>query len=269
MVMTQVEEAQVTIDGKPAKTGMAMEVAPGKHHVSTSAPGYFPDEREVQAVPSALVPVDVPLREKPAQLVVTGVDGAQIAVDGRPFGATPLATPIELPSGAHLVSVTKNGHRAYTQEIEVTRDERKQLAVQLGTTTQRTIAYSLMIGGGAVALAGGVFTGAALKNQSDAQKILDRQASGTIVPGDASSYDSARSRRDDWARAAVIAYAAGGVTIATGLVLFLFDQPVVSLPSGRFEQKPKTPTTKPTREPTEMGFAPVFGPGYVGVRGRF
>src|SRR5262249_16860644 len=82
MVMTQVEEAQIGIDGKPAKTGLAMEVAPGRHHISTSAPGYFPDERDVQAIQSALVPVDVPLKEKPAHVTITGVDGAQISVDG-------------------------------------------------------------------------------------------------------------------------------------------------------------------------------------------
>jgi hypothetical protein len=126
-----------------------------------------------------------------------------------------------------------------------------------------------MIAGGAGIVAGGVFTGAALKNQSDAQKILDRQSAGPISPSDANTYDDARGRRDDWARAAIIAYAAGGLTAAAGLVLYLFDQPTVSPPPGRFEQKPKTPETKPTREPTEMGFAPVVGPGYVGVAGRF
>jgi hypothetical protein len=269
MVMTQVEDAQIAIDGKPAKTGMAMEVAPGRHHVSISAPGYFPDERDVQAVASALVPVDVPLKEKPAHLVITGVDGAQISVDGRPAGTTPLASPIELPSGVHLVSVTKNGHRAYTQEVEVGKDEKKQLSVSLDATTQRTIAYSLMLGGGAAVIAGGVFTGAALKNQSDAQKILDRQTSGTISPPDANSYDDARNRRDTWTRAAIIAYAAGGVTIAAGLVLYLFDQPVVTLPQSRFEQPPKKPETKPMREPTEVRLVPVLGPGYAGVSGIF
>jgi hypothetical protein len=269
MVMTQVDDAAIAIDGKPAKSGMAMDVTPGRHHVSISATGYFPDERDVTAVQSALVPVDVQLREKPAQLVVTGLSGAQIAIDGRPSGTTPLTNPIEVPAGAHLVSVTKNGYRAYSHEVDVTRDEKKRIAVNLESTTQRTISYALMLGGGAMVIAGGIFTGAALKNQKDAQKILDRQTSGTISPSDAASYDDSRNRRDDWTRASIIAYAAGGVTIAAGLVLFLFDQPVVEMPAGRFEQKPKAPENKPLREPTEVRLLPVLGPGYAGLSGRF
>src|SRR5262249_23310653 len=97
MVMTQVEGADIAIEGKPAKPGLAMEVAPGKHHVTTSAHGYFTDERDVQAIQSALVPVDVPLRERPAQLAVRGAVGAQVSIDGRPAGTTPLASPIEVP----------------------------------------------------------------------------------------------------------------------------------------------------------------------------
>jgi PEGA domain len=270
MVMTQVEEAQVSIDGKPIKTGMAMEVAPGKHHVSTSAQGYFPDERDVQAVASALLPVDVPLKEKPAHLTVNGAAGAQVSVDGRPVGTTPLTTPVEMPSGVHFISVTKNGYRAYSQEIDVARDERKNLAVDLGATGQRTLAYALLLGGGAAVVAGGVFTVAALKNQNDAQKILDRHDASQITPKDAESYDAARNRRDDWTKAAIVAFAAGGVTAATGLVLFFFDQPTVSVAPSRLDERPRpAPKPPPPREPMEVSFRPVLGPGYAGVAGSF
>ncbi len=273
MVMTQVESTRITIDGAPAKAGLAVEVKPGKHHITTIADGYFPDERDVQAVDNALVPVDVSLRERPAHLIVAGTSGAQVSVDGRPAGTTPLSAPIEIPSGTHLVTVTKNGHVGYSQELELTRDQRKQLSVSLADTAQRTVSFALMLGGGAGLVAGGVFTGAALVNQGHAQKIQDRRDAGTIPPSDADAYDSARSRRDDWSKAAIAAFSIGGAVVVTGAVLYLFDQPILSMPAARFEDRTKKPDPKPApgREPMEMSFVPILGPGLggAGLSGKF
>ncbi len=273
MVMTQVEGARVAIDGAAAKAGLAVELKPGKHHISTTADGYFPDERDVQAVDNALVPVDVSLRERPARLIVGALAGAQVSLDGRPAGTTPLTSPIEVPPGTHLVTVTRNGHVGYSQELELARDQRKQLAVELPDTTQRTVSYALMLGGGAAIVAGGVFTGAALVNQSNAQKILDRKDTGTIPPNEVDAYDSSRGRRDDWTKAAIASFAVGGAVALTGAVLYLFDPPILTMPPPRFEDRTKKPDTKPApgREPMEMSFTPLIGPGLggAGVSGRF
>jgi PEGA domain len=274
MVMTQVENTHITIDGAPAKAGLAVEVKPGKHHISTTADGYVPDERDVQAIDNALVPVDVPLREKPAHVIITGTGGAQVSVDGRPAGTTPLAAPIEIPSGTHLVTVAKNGHVGYSQEIELARDQRKQVPVELADTTQRTVSYALVMGGGVGLVAGGIFSVAALVNQGKAQKVLDqRDATGNLPSPQLNDYDAARSSRDDWTRAAIGAFAVGGAVALTGVVLYLFDQPLLSMPPARFEDRTKKPDTKPApgREPMEMSFAPLVGPGLGGamVGGRF
>jgi tetratricopeptide (TPR) repeat protein len=273
MVMTQIDATRVTIDGAAAKAGLAVEVKPGKHHVSTTADGYFPDERDIQAVDNALVPVDVSLREKPAHLTVVGGAGAQVAVDGRPAGTTPLASPVEVPPGTHLVTIMQSGHVGYSQELDLTRDQKKQLAVELPDTTQRKVSYAMMIGGGAVILAGGVFTGAALVNQSDAQKIQDRRTNGTISQGDAGAYDAARSHRDDWTKASIVAYSVGGAAALAGVALFLFDPPAAAVPP-RLDDRPKKPEPAkpaPGREPMEMSFTPLVGPGLggAGVRGVF
>jgi PEGA domain len=273
MVMTQLEATRITIDGAPAKAGLAVEVKPGKHHISTSADGYFPDERDVQAVDNALVPVDVSLREKPAHLIVVGSAGASVSIDGRPAGTTPLSSPIEVPAGTHLVSVTKNGHVGYSQELELARDQRKQVAVELADTTQRTVSYALILGGGAALIAGGVFTGAALVNQSNAQKVLDQKSGGNLPPSQIDVYNEARGRRDDWSKAAIATFSVGGAVALTGVVLYLFDQPTLAMPPARFEDREKKPDTKPApgREPIEMSLLPLIGPGLggAGVRGTF
>ena len=265
MVMTQLETTRITIDGAPAKAGLAVEVKPGKHHISTSADG--------QAIDNALVPVDVSLREKPAHLIVTGSTGAQVSVDGRPAGTTPLSSPIEVPSGTHLVTVTKNGHVGYSQELELSRDQRKQVSVELADTTQRTVSYALLIGGGAALIAGGVFTGAALVNQGTAQKVLDQQSLGNLPQDQVGKYNDARSRRDDWNKAAIASFSIGGAVALTGVVLYLFDQPTLAMAPARFEDRTKKPDTKPApgREPMEMSFLPLVGPGLAGagVNGRF
>jgi tetratricopeptide (TPR) repeat protein len=270
MVLSQPEDAQIEIDGKPAKSGMAVEVAAGKHHVKVSAPGYFPEEKEVQAIENTLRPVDSALKEKPAHLFVEAASGATISVDGRPSGETPLLAPIDLPAGGHLVIVTKNGYRAYTQEIDLARDEQKRIVVDFKPTTQRMVAYGFFVGAATAAVTGGILTALALSKQADASTILDRQGQGTLVPADRLDYEAARSRRDDLLTASYVAYGVAAGALATGAVLYFFDQPVVTLPTGRMEEK-KPPAPSGPKEPIEMSFSPLLAPGTAGgaLTGRF
>lgn len=271
MVLSQPEDAQIEIDGKPAKPGMAVEVAAGKHRVKVSAPGYVAEEKEVQAIENTLRPVDSTLKEKPAHLFVEGVSGATISIDGRPSGETPLLTPIDLPAGSHLVIVTKNGYRAYTQEIDVARDEQKRIVVDFKPTTQRLVAYGFFVGTAAAAVTGGIFTALALSKQADASTILDRQSQGTLVPADRLDYEAARNRRDDLFTASYVAYGIAAGALVTGAVLYFFDQPVVTLPSRQMEDKKKPLAPSAPKEPIEMSFAPLLAPSTAGgaFTGRF
>jgi tetratricopeptide (TPR) repeat protein len=271
MVLASPEDAAVEIDGKAAKAGMAVDVTPGKHHVKVSAPGYFPDEKDVAALEHALRPVDVALKEKPARLVIEGPSGATVTIDGRPSGETPLLVPIEVPAGTHLVVITKNGHRAFSQDVEVGRDELKKIPVDLKASGQRTAAWGFFIGGAAALVTGGVFTAVMFKNQGDASSILDKRGDGSLTPDDLAAYDRARDRRDGWAAASAVAFGVGGAAIATGLVLYLFDAPQVTLPARAPEERKKPTTPAGPKEPIEMSFTPLFAPGMsgAGVVGRF
>jgi hypothetical protein len=271
MVLAQPEDATVEIDGKVTKAGMAMDVTPGKHHVKVSAPGYVSEEKDVPALEHTLRPVDFALKEKPAKIWVEGPSGATVTIDGRPSGETPLLVPIEVASGTHLVVVTKNGYRAFTQEVDVGRDELKKLPVELRPTTQRVVAYGFFVGAATAAVTGGIFTAMVLKNQGDASSILDRRGDGTLSPNDLAAYDRARDRRDSWTTASLVAFGVAGVALATGFVLFAFDQPVVTLPTRSPEDRKKPAAPTGPKEPIEMSFSPLIAPEIAGgtIVGRF
>src|SRR5262249_2573655 len=128
MVSSQTKGALASLDGEtPSEVPLIREVKPGKHRVRVVASGYFDDERENATVEGGLVALDLSLREKPARLAISGPSGAAVAIDGRPAGVLPQATQLEVPSGRHLVAVTRTGHRPYAQEIEFTRGETMKL----------------------------------------------------------------------------------------------------------------------------------------------
>jgi hypothetical protein len=269
MVMSQTEGAHVSVDGTRDKAlPLATEVKAGKHHVRVGAPGFFDDDREVLALDNALVPVDVTLREKPARLSIEGAASAEVTIDGRPAGVTPFQTPIELASGTHLVVVTKNGRKAFTQEIDVARDQNKTLTVGMETTKQRVASESLFVAGLAGICAGAVFTVVAVGKESDAQAILRKQSVANILPEDRASYINAQDSRDKWTKVAAISYGVGSAALVAGVLLYVFDQPSVVLPPRRLEEKSKPP---PAREPAELSMIPLFSPGAAGAAliGRF
>jgi len=88
-IVSNVPGADVYIDRKDigaiGKTPFTGHVKPGKHTVRVTAPGYFDETRDVPVAAGQMVPVDVPLREKPGHLTVRARDGAQVSIDGRPL----------------------------------------------------------------------------------------------------------------------------------------------------------------------------------------
>ena len=162
MISSPIDEVTITLDGKPA--GLLPYIAavtPGVHHVALQAKGYLDYERDVRVLDGSVVPLDVTLEEKPARLTVVAPEGAQIAVDGRFRGVAP-SPPIALSAGKHFVTITKNGHDAFSREIAVDRDEARSLHAELPGTTQRTAAWLMMGIGGTAFLAGGGLLTAAL-----------------------------------------------------------------------------------------------------------
>ena len=266
MVTSSTPGARASLDdGPPTEVPLIDDVKPGKHRVRVQAAGYFDETRDALAATGSLSALDVPLRERPALLSVSLDATASLSVDGRPTAATPLLRPVELPAGAHVITLTRNGYRAFTREVTLERGKPASLDAKLQPSGQRTAAWVFLGAAGAAVLGGGAFTGVAVVEQSNAQKILHAQAAGNIPPGDVSAYQSDVNARDRWRTAAFAGFGAGVGLLAVGSVLWLFDTPSAEVgpPPG---ESPRRPAEPPKRsEPAEMRLVPWVGPGGAGI----
>jgi tetratricopeptide (TPR) repeat protein/uncharacterized membrane protein len=269
MVTSQTSGAKAALDGgAPEDVPLIADVTPGKHHVRVWADGYFDEERDALAAQGSLAAIDVPLREKPALLTVVLDAKATIDVDGRPMATTPLAQPLEVPSGTHVVTITKNGYRAFTREITLVHGGSAKIDAKLEQSGQRTAAWIVLGAAGAAAVAGGVFTGVAFVEQSNAQTIYDKSRQQNITESERSSYESDVSARDQWRTVAIASFGSAVGLLLVGGVLYFFDQPRVEMGPPPSESPRPAPQKK---EPTEIGVLPWIGPAGAGAAlgGRF
>ena len=264
MVSCSVDGARVALDGGALQPSpLIADVTPNKHTVRVEADGYYPDTRPVVAVEGGLVALDVPLRARPATLFVRAESGADVLVDRRPVGRTPLTGPIELGAGPHFIALTHNGRRPYGEEIRLARGESKRLDVDLGGTTQRTIAYVVLGSAAASFVAGGVFIGMAFYEQGQAESIQALAGQHNITQAQEDSYNSSVNAREGLKLASYVAFG-GAAALALGAsALFLFDTP--HAPLGPTREREEEPTRKPTSSPLEVSAVPLVAPGVAGL----
>jgi hypothetical protein len=247
------------------------EVKPGKHKVHLSAPGYFDADREVIAVPGTPWPVEVPLTERPA-LVNIGTDAsAEISVDGRMVATTPLAQPLQLSSGTHLIVTARNGYKAFTRELTIERGQSATVPVSFERSGQRVVSYAFL-GAGVVALvASGVFLGLTLSEQGQAKSILDKSQTQNLTGDDLNIYSSAIDARNMWRPVAAATLGAGVAAIAIGTLLYAFDRPTVTAAASQPHENPSPPAPPVRPHDMEMSATPLLGPGLLGasLTGRF
>jgi hypothetical protein len=273
MISSQTSGAQVALDSdKAVAAPLIAEVKPGKHHLKVTAPGFFDETRDVAAAEGGVVALDLALREKPARIFFTGDSGSEITIDGRLAGTTPLTNAIELPSGYHLVAITKNGKKPLVREMVLGRGEEKSFEFDLPNTRQRKTAIAFTAIAGVSAVGGVLAALAAGGQQGRAQNIIKKRNEGNISSDDADAYDNALVQRTQWRNAAGVGFGAAFVFAATAVVLFGFDRPSVTAPASRFETKQPETAPKPKEpSPMEMSAAPWVLPGSAGLGmvGRF
>jgi hypothetical protein len=200
---------------------------------------------------------------------VRAEDGADVVVDDRPAGRTPLPGPIELAAGRHFVAVIRNGRRPFGEEVTLALGESKSVDVPLGVSGQRVASYLLAAGAGVGALLGGAFVGVAFHEQALAESTQAASNTHNISQGMLDGYSSALGARDGFKLAA---YGALGGALTLGVAagaLFVFDTP---RPPAGFMRVDEAPARKaPAPAPLEVSVFPLTGPGLLGagVVGRF
>lgn len=269
MVSASVENARVSLDDGPTvPSPLIADVKPGPHSVRVEADGYFPDRHPLTAVDGGLVALEVPMRERPAQLVVNAESGAEVLVDRKLVGRTPLATPIELPAGPHYVALTRNGRRPYGEEIRLVHGETRTLTAEMVGTQQRVLSYALFGTAGVAAIAGAVFVGLAFFEQGQAESILATGAKRNLTQPELDSYGAASNAREGFKIASYCAFGGAAAFALAGAAFFLLDTPHPLLGPARFDEQ--RDRSKPNGT-LEVAGAPIVGPGLVGasVVGRF
>jgi hypothetical protein len=74
-----------------------------------------------------------------ATLEIAGPAGADITINGRPWGFFPLAEPLDLPPGRYDIRCEMPGHVPYRQEVQlIAREEKQRLVVRLTPFSRRT-----------------------------------------------------------------------------------------------------------------------------------
>jgi hypothetical protein len=267
MISSRTKGASARIDAAAAhEVPVIREVAPGNHRIRVEAPGYFTDEVDGVAVAGRLVVVEVTLREQPARLSLVAPTGAEVAIDGRPVAELPLARPLEIVAGTHLVTITQRGRYAFTRELRLARGQELTVEASLERTRQRTASWWVLGAAGAAFVAGGVEATFAFVHQGRAQDVLDRRAGRPITQAELDSYNHERDARDRDVTAAAVLFGSAALVGATGALLYFIDTPSLPAP-GRIA--PVEPIAPPD---PGLTLAPTSGPGGMmglALTGRF
>jgi len=130
--------ATIEVDGvEVGRTPLAtpIRVASGSHVVAVEAPGFLGSRREVtlagqitETIAMGMEPTDTRM----AQLVVTAaVPGAEVVVNGKRVGATPLPASVAVPPGKVTVELERAGYLTASQTISLDEGARGELTFTL------------------------------------------------------------------------------------------------------------------------------------------
>ncbi|MEO6771726.1 MAG: hypothetical protein ABI467_01725 [Kofleriaceae bacterium] len=234
-----------TLDGKPIEPFALIDVDPREHLIAVAADGYQPAEKRVVAIAGQSQLIELELRAKPATVTVHTEPGAMVSLDGR---AAPGFT-LEVPSGKHLLVVTHRGREPFGKELVLGRGATIAVVAPLRDTGRRRAVPWVLTSAGTLA-AGAITTGiVALVRDGRASDLRDQLARGNQPATTADQYDHAVDSRDHFATATWILGGAAVAAGATGVLMYLFDQPSAE----------------------SVRLAPMIGPtsGAVTLTGRF
>ena len=260
MIASSTPEAQIALDGDTdVDSPLIREVAPGKHQVRVTAPGFVDTTRRIIAVKGDLVTVDIALVERPAQLVVIAREGALLSIDGRVQGACPFPKPLELSAGSHLITLTARGYVGLSTEQTLVRGETTVVHAPMHRTVQRTTALIMLGASASVVTAGAVFAGFAHQQGNSAHGFLDARGHQPLSPDDLAQYYSARGDRDRLDTAALAAFGAGAALAIGGVALIALDPGTVNPAVPDKDHSAQARTTAP-----RLTTAPTLAPGFAG-----
>ena len=125
-VKANVEGAELEIDGLPVgklPLSKPIKVTSGSRVVGVTAPGYIPERREITLAGATQKTLSLELRAFEGRLAQLGVKsrivGADVLVDGKRAGTTPLPAPLVVAPGKHTIALRRAGYVTVSQAVEL------------------------------------------------------------------------------------------------------------------------------------------------------
>lgn len=109
------------------RTPAHLDLKPGPYQITVESPGYVPQTQEIVVEEGVHPDIDFSLEKLSVLRVEADVPGADVEIDGKPEGATPLSR--ELKAGLYRVAVHKAGYRPVTRQVRVNAGD--QIALEL------------------------------------------------------------------------------------------------------------------------------------------
>ena len=132
---TDPADTTVSIDGKQVGTGPKLGpllLQPGEHEIEAARPGRRSQRRTLKLEPGMARTEKFVLEFEAGSLVVrASLDGATVFVDGQLVGTTPLANPVSLAIGKHVLNLRAAEHEDIERAIEVQAGEKQVLDIVL------------------------------------------------------------------------------------------------------------------------------------------
>jgi hypothetical protein len=147
-------EAQVTVDNRDvgrAPMSEPVAVPSGLRLLSVVAPGHAPVRREVPVPAGQTVELTIglePIEGALAQIIVESqVPGADVVLDGKVVGRTPIQGSLPVPPGAHELVLRRSGYREARDAVSLVGGASRTLALTPaeapGSTAAGTVRFRL------------------------------------------------------------------------------------------------------------------------------
>jgi hypothetical protein len=208
------------------------------------------------------------IEKQVGRLVITcDVAGATVTMDGATLFTAPGKYTGLVVSGPHTIVANKTGFMTTEKTKNIPAAETTTIELKVYTAEELTrythkwqnwIPWSVVAGGAAFVIAGGLFTWQARKDFSDFDAAIKDPSCNGCIPSDAIL--SKKSSGDTLQTISVVSYAIGGAALVTGAVLVYINRPR----AYRINPIEREPAANAPIEPA-VSVLPLLGPHVGGA----
>lgn len=135
-VTAEPSEAKIAIDGVVLARGSLppFTTSAGAHQITVERRDYATASQSVTLAAGATETIAITLDAIPfygTLRVEANVEGAHVEIEGSAVGTTPVAEPLRLLEGQHLVRLSKEGYYDWLRRVDITRDHELVLEVEM------------------------------------------------------------------------------------------------------------------------------------------